>query len=236
MRERALLLDAPALDAAGHMALDEALLDAAAAEERSLRFYRWFGEPPHGLTFGYSQHESEARRAAERRRMPVYLPRVRRLTGGGVVFHDGDITFSSVFPWDPGLTPGRIYGDIHLCVHLALREKGLVSEVNQESAAAGGSGAECFSKPEPMDLLDGSGAKFLGGALRRRKGFGLYQGSLRPGSFRVSAQSLIGAIGEAFALRWRMPLEGETPPPAVNAAAVRLRAEKYSTETWNGRR
>ena len=236
MRERALRLDAPALDAAGQMALDEALLDAARERTRTLRFFRWAGESPYGATFGYSQSQAEARSAAERRRFPLHRPLIRRLTGGGVVFHDGDITFSCVFPWDRGLTPGRAYAEFHRGVHLALREMGLASQVNRGASTPGRPGGECFSRPEPMDLLDARGAKFLGGALRRRRGFGLYQGSLRPEPFLAGREELVRAVSEAFALHWRLPLEREPISPAVNAAAVRLREERYSQDSWNQRR
>ncbi|MEK7744985.1 MAG: hypothetical protein AAB578_11410, partial [Elusimicrobiota bacterium] len=137
MRERAFRLDAPVLDAAGQMALDEALLDAAREGSRVLRFFRWDGESPYGATFGCSQPWAEAREAAERRRFPLHRPLIRRLTGGGLVFHDGDITFSCVFPWERGLTPGRVYAEFHRGVHLALREMGLSSEVNRGGFAPG---------------------------------------------------------------------------------------------------
>ncbi|MEK7747082.1 MAG: hypothetical protein AAB576_10475, partial [Elusimicrobiota bacterium] len=160
----------------------------------------------------------------------------RRPTGGGIVFHDGDITFSCVFPWERGLTPGRVYAEFHRGVHLALREMGLSSEVNRGGFAPGRPGGECFSRPEPMDLLDARGAKFLGGALRRRRGFGLYQGSLRPEPFPAGREELVRAVEEAFALHWRLPLEREALSTAVNAAAVRLREERYSKDSWNQRR
>src|ERR1700683_863287 len=72
------------------MALDEALLESSAQLGRPvLRFYSWT-EP--AATFGYSQ------KYAEVARMTLLRPLVRRTTGGGLVPHDADWTYSLVVP------------------------------------------------------------------------------------------------------------------------------------------
>ncbi len=74
------------------MALDEALLEAAARLGRPvLRFYGWT-EP--AATFGYFQKYAEVERAT------LLRPLIRRPTGGGIVPHDADWTYSLVFPPD----------------------------------------------------------------------------------------------------------------------------------------
>jgi lipoate-protein ligase A len=72
------------------MALDEALLEYA--ERPMLRSYRWAGQ---AVSFGYSQSL-----AAVRERIPP-LPSVRRWTGGGIVEHGGDWTFSALSLSEP---------------------------------------------------------------------------------------------------------------------------------------
>jgi len=73
-----------------NMALDEALLQSAPELGRPvLRFYGWL-EP--AATFGYSQ------RYAEIEKLTALRPLVRRPTGGGLVPHDADWTYSLVFP------------------------------------------------------------------------------------------------------------------------------------------
>ena len=79
---------------AGHyafnMALDEALLHAAPRlGQPVLRFYGWT-EP--AASFGYFQKHAEIER------MTLLRPLVRRPTGGGLVPHDADWTYSLVFP------------------------------------------------------------------------------------------------------------------------------------------
>src|SRR6266850_8317909 len=73
-----------------NMALDEALLQAMPRLGKPvLRFYSW-SEP--AASFGYFQRYADAANAISLR------PLVRRPTGGGMVPHDGDWTYSLVFP------------------------------------------------------------------------------------------------------------------------------------------
>ena len=77
-------------DPAFNMALDEALLEAAPRlGQPVLRFYSWT-EP--AASFGYFQ------RYAEIERLTPLRPLVRRPTGGGLVPHDADWTYSLAFP------------------------------------------------------------------------------------------------------------------------------------------
>ena len=72
------------------MALDEALLEAMPRLGRPvLRFYGWT-EP--AATFGYFQKYAEVERTTHLR------PLIRRPTGGGIVPHDADWTYSFAFP------------------------------------------------------------------------------------------------------------------------------------------
>ena len=72
------------------MAVDAALLQAAPSlASPVLRFYSW-AEP--AATFGYFQKYSDVER------MTLLRPLVRRPTGGGLVPHDSDWTYSMVFP------------------------------------------------------------------------------------------------------------------------------------------
>ncbi len=73
--------------AAVNMAIDEALLETA--EIATIRFYHW--DHP-ALSFGYfGKFADVANYSAER-------DLVRRWTGGGIVFHGDDLTYSIVVP------------------------------------------------------------------------------------------------------------------------------------------
>src|SRR5271169_4762547 len=86
-----LLVDPPA-SGAWNMAVDEALVDDAAARHACwLRFYGW-SEPT--LSLGYFQGYEERLAHRPSRQCPV----VRRPSGGGAILHDVEITYSLAIP------------------------------------------------------------------------------------------------------------------------------------------
>lgn len=212
------------------MALDEALLMSAPAGALLLRFYRWSGP---GCTFGYSQPFRAARAACDARGWKSVEP-VRRATGGGIVFHDGDVTFSLVFPWDRTCAPDLIYKNVHRGVHAALKSAGrttaLWSPVNRPLGAA----AACFTRAEPMDLVLDDGRKVLGGALRKRGGKGLYQGSLRPEALALPREAVEAAIADGVAREFGAAPSGELAPEWLELG--KSLSERYASREWNHRR
>lgn len=219
------------LDAAGQMALDEAVLKASPPKSTILRFFRWQGN---AVTFGYSQQywvaEASARQAGL---WPC--PVVRRATGGGVVHHDGDLTFSLVFPWDRLCAPTAIYKNIHRGVHAGLKAAGAAAALwsPPERRKTMVIQPECFAAPEPIDIVDEAGTKVLGGALRKRGARGLYQGSMRPSCWGLSRGKLEEAV--------RKGLLGEFPDLTEKLdkawiAESAVNRQKYETDEWNKRR
>ena len=91
--------------AAFNMGLDEAILDAVAQglQPPTLRFYAW---KPRAVSLGYFQgYEDEVDAAAcAARGVEV----VRRVTGGGAVFHADELTYSIVLPETHPLAAGTI--------------------------------------------------------------------------------------------------------------------------------
>src|SRR6266487_4683767 len=108
--------DGAAHSAAMNMAIDEALLEHATVP--SIRFYRWHSP---ALSFGYfGKFAYVACYAGER-------DLVRRWTGGGIVFHGDDLTYSIVIPVsDPVFDESSIaiYEKIHRALADALNANG----------------------------------------------------------------------------------------------------------------
>lgn len=98
--------------AAKNMAIDEAVLEhiAAGKSPATLRFYGW--SPP-AISIGYFQSlEEEVDLEACKKYGVDY---VRRITGGGAVLHEHEITYSIHIPESAGLVPAGIlesYGKI----------------------------------------------------------------------------------------------------------------------------
>lgn len=164
-----LILPAEACDGPMQMAMDEALLRSVS--KPTLRIYRWSGP---WVTFGYFQQLARVREAYPD------LPLVRRWTGGGMVEHGRDFTFSLMIPKEEvvaAMPPASFYRELHRRI-----ATWLVPLLSLEIRLAGEKdlkvGDACFSAPAGDDLLM-SGRKILGGAQRRRGGALLYQGSLQ---------------------------------------------------------
>ena len=109
------------------MAIDEALLETAVVP--TIRFYRWRSP---ALSFGYFGRFSDVAIYAVERDL------VRRWTGGGIVFHGDDLTYSIVIPAsDPVFDESSIA--IYEKIHRALC--GALAETGQRAVVAGGGDA-----------------------------------------------------------------------------------------------
>ena len=172
MSESWYVLRSDAATAAENMAVDEALLETVRESNRAvLRFYSWSEA---AATFGYSQRFEEVSK------MTPLRPLVRRPTGGGLVSHDGDWTYSLIFPpthrW-ARLRAVESYRGVHEWLRTAFGGTGVETEL--ESRVPGLKRGDCFARAERHDLL-WHGAKIAGAAQRRNRLGLLIQGSVRP--------------------------------------------------------
>ncbi|MFW5692933.1 MAG: lipoate--protein ligase family protein [Thermoguttaceae bacterium] len=167
------LIDPP-LAGPWNMAVDEALLDDAAQSGRAFwRFYQW-QEPTISLGY-FQQYDEQAERYRERG-----LPMVRRLTGGGAILHDRELTYSVVLPRDHPLARSRdeLYGVAHRSVAAVLAPWGLAPQLFV--AGPNRPACEpflCFERRAPGDVIAGR-HKLAGSAQRRRRGAVLQHGSV----------------------------------------------------------
>ena len=163
--------------AAWNMALDEAILDRAIEHggPATVRFFDW--ERP-AVTIGYAIDAPGSLDLDEcaRRRVPV----IRRITGGGIVFHGADLTYAITFPRD-ALAPqeGLIetYRTINRAFAAALKTFGVASSLLDGPARSGPPAGACFARPTRYDLVV-NGKKLAGNAQRRSKGWLLNHGSM----------------------------------------------------------
>src|SRR5438132_12997143 len=138
MSEARLLID-PSSDGAWNMAVDEALLEAAAATgQATLRFYQWL-EPT--LSLGYFQSLAERGQHAASRDCPL----VRRASGGGAILHDRELTYSIAVPQPAGrATAAALYDDCHETLIATLPGFGVATSLCRHSASCtGDAGRTC---------------------------------------------------------------------------------------------
>lgn len=167
-----------------NMAVDEWLMQNA-WETPVLRIYDWKGE---WASLGYFQSLAEARRIFGEE--PEY---VRRWTGGGIVDHRGDVTYTLAIPRSEELTATRgneSYCAIHREISRCLGEGGLSCQLTGEDSQ--NDSAACFEKPVAWDLLGDDGSKLAGAGQRRTRWGILHQGSV------ASQKGSLDGLGEVL--------------------------------------
>jgi lipoate-protein ligase A len=161
------VLDPEPHPAALNMAIDEVLLRELI--QPALRIYRW-QEPT--VSFGYFGPVTEAERVAAGRVL------VRRWTGGGIVEHGEDVTYTLIVPREhefAKLTAPESYRLIHEAIARAMAGQGIDAKVLP--VAGDGRSGECFASPVQYDLV-AHGTKVAGAAQRRTRWGLLHQGSI----------------------------------------------------------
>ncbi len=204
------VIDAEPHSAALNMAIDEILLRSV--HTPLLRFYRW-SRP--AISFGYFGKWDAVITAWPTRDI------VRRWTGGGVVPHGEDVTYSLVVPREHRfftLSPQASYATIHEQVACALGVAVLAGESAPKVSDA------CFENAARHDVVMG-GRKVAGAAQRRTKHGLLHQGSIQClGAGRMIESDL----RKAFAAQIHgVPIALETL-----SQASRLAEEKYASAEW----
>jgi lipoate-protein ligase A len=222
------LLDSGPGAAGYNMACDEALLEfARALGHPVLRFYGWT-EP--AASFGYSQNYAHI--AA----VTLLRPLVRRPTGGGLVPHNADWTYSLIFP--PGhdwyqLRATESYARVHRWLQSAFARLELETELSP--IARREAPGQCFVGAEHSDLL-WRGRKIAGAAQRRNRLGLLIQGSVQPPPVRLARidwqQAMCDSAIEEWQVQWRS-LERRTE---LTDRIEELRRSKYDRSGYHQRR
>lgn len=213
-------------EAALNMAFDEALLESAATfGTPALRFYGW-AEP--AASFGYFQHYAEIERAT------LLRPLVRRPTGGGLVPHDADWTYSLAFPpnhaWH-SLRAEESYRAVHEWIQRSFARLSVTTEL--AACCRKSAPGQCFVGYEKFDLL-WQGRKIAGAAQRRNKLGLLIQGSIQPPPLDLSRNAWQTAMRETVPEKAAWQLENASEE--LREIVRRLMTEKYSRESYHQKR
>jgi lipoate-protein ligase A len=254
MPHRFRLLRTGAGTAAFNMGLDEAVLESVASgsAEPTLRFYSW---TPPAVTIGYFQGMEEEIDIAACARNGIDA--VRRLTGGGAVLHQHEITYSVILPEShPLADPVILRSYERLCA-------GIVAGLARLGVAA---------EFAPINDIAASGRKVSGNAQTRKLGCILQHGTvlldldvgLMFDILKVPAEKmrgklvadvkarvvgLAGLLGrpvgfaeaeEALRMGFASALDLDLVPAAPTAAELErardLAVTRFSSREWNFRR
>ena len=242
------LLQDPPLPGPTNMARDEALLICVGetTSPPTLRLYQW-SEPT--VSLGYFQ------RYADYQALPLPerdLGVVRRLTGGGAILHDREVTYSLTLPTDHALLtagPSQLYELMHeaviACASKMHVEAGIAGQGDESGPSHGP--FFCFARRHRFDVLVG-GQKLAGSAQRRTRRAVLQHGSIilasRYASQPTAALGLPYAksvalvrdeLPQAFALQTQSETITGTWSESESTLADGL-TQKYTGDAWTKRR
>ncbi len=238
-----------------NMAIDEAILTARIAEQVSntLRLYMW---KPSAVSIGKNQTPQENVYAEALRKHGVDL--VRRISGGGTVFHDvGEVTYSvTAAASSLGKDIPAVYQRIYEAVTDALRLLGIPADFSR------GNEKNCPN-------LTVAGKKISGSAQTVKRGTVLQHGTLllsvdlplmfqllrvnapcscaqaaefaeskitsvqKELGHRVSAETVANALAQGFRAILKINLEPAPLTSYEKELAEKLYKEKYATDAWN---
>jgi len=237
-----------------NMGLDEAILESVASGKTlpTLRLYGW--DPP-AISLGYFQGALEEVDVEACGLQGVDL--VRRITGGGAVFHAAEVTYSIVIPEGHPLAPASILDSYSLLC------SGIVTGLNTLRVKA---------EFAPINDIISGGRKISGNAQTRKKGCLLQHGTIilkvdvekmfsllkvpkekalgkmiddvkaRVTSLSdilardVEFEEVSNALREGFRRALTLDLEDGEPNQDELAAATFLAQTKFSTKAWIFRR
>ena len=168
-----------------NMAVDEALLESSMESgSATLRWYRW-REPT--VSLGYFQMENELANAGRLNE----LPRVRRLSGGGALVHDRELTYSLTLPATQQVLerPIELYDIVHRAFIKVLNSRGAPVQLRGLTIKQKNEPLLCFTREDEHDLIL-FGHKILGSAQRRRRGAVLQHGGLLLGASSLTPELL----------------------------------------------
>ncbi|MEK7413302.1 MAG: hypothetical protein AAB263_08290 [Planctomycetota bacterium] len=228
-------------DGAEQMARDEALL--VEATEPSLRLYRW---NPRAVSLGCFQDYAGIVAS-----LPYGTAVVRRITGGGAIWHEHEVTYCLAGVLDQHGFPKRardLYPLIHGAILNSLAQRGAVLSLQTNTVGDRRYADEprCFASPAADDVVHADGGKALGSAARVRGQRCILHGSLKLDTNAWDRDAVRGcglswdhaaaAICEGISTALGLPLVSGLWTSAELATALRIHAERYGTEAWVVRR
>jgi lipoyl(octanoyl) transferase len=231
--------------AAENMAVDFLLLQRPPAPA-AIRFRNYGWRNP-SFTFGFGQ-----KIAWVREQLPPggQFDVCRRPTGGGIVDHRQDWTYTLVIPREHELWEARAmesYRVVHACLAQVMRDLGqpaVIKELNQPAAppepggigrmmeASSGPGV-CFQRAEIYDVIhERTGEKIAGAAQKRNKHGLIFQGSIWKPTVDLPDWDAFGARFAVSLAEAAGATALPAPWPELNEDELSGLTEQYSSPEW----
>ncbi|MCP4177634.1 MAG: lipoate--protein ligase family protein [bacterium] len=215
-----------------NMAIDESLLQVI--QEKNIPLLRIYDWNRTAMSIGYVQkYDAVIKKGYDL---------VRRPTGGGVVFHDVDLTYTVIIPKGHKIERANreeSYYIIHKIVIDALAKMKMESNlVDKTNAPKDRSSMQCFVAPVKFDVSikdskTGVDSKVAGAAQRRTKHGILHQGSIVLDDIKNIKPALINNLIDSFRKELNIDFIGFKPDAEFLDVAEKLAVSKYSLDEWN---
>jgi lipoate-protein ligase A len=215
-----------------NMAIDESLLQIV--HEKNIPLLRIYDWDRTAMSIGYVQkYDAVIKEGYEL---------VRRPTGGGVVFHDIDLTYTVVIPKGHKIERAnreQSYYIVHKIVIDALGKMKMETNlVDKTNAPKDRSSMQCFVAPVKFDVSlkdvkTGVDSKVAGAAQRRTRDGILHQGSIVLYDIKNIKPTLINNLIESFRKEMNIEFINFTPDDSFLENAEELAISKYETDAWN---
>ena len=220
-------IDSGPASAQWNMAVDEALLHSFKEGDLPiLRLYRW--EEP-SLSFGRFSHTKEV---IDWEKLHVRdIPYVRRITGGGILVHGGDISYTLILPRSFIQKKGIKQSYRYLCAFLIrlYQNLGLDAGFAEDLQLDKTQSAVCLAGTEAYDIIIG-GRKIGGNAQRHTRDAMLQHGTV---PLKIDSERFKGLFLEASGLSQAATLEGlhiDTTEAALTEEILKVFYEIYGTK------
>ena len=227
------------------MAVDEAVLKSASdIGQSTLRFYGW---QPATLSLGYFQQLQDRNLHQASRDCMI----VRRASGGGAILHDIELTYAFATPVSIRRSGAEaMYFSFHETLVAALSEFGVEARLHRSDEGLRDTPFLCFERRADGDVVC-QGYKVAGSAQRRWKNALLQHGSILirkslyapelPGlsdlaNFSGDAQTIVERWLPKLSTELKTDFHRGTLTDKEFETVRELRSEKFSRDSWIGRR
>jgi lipoic acid synthetase len=211
-------------DAAFNMAADQVLLNIAGSlTVPLLRIYKWNKK---AVTFGRSQLFPDG--------ISNKFTLVRRPTGGGIVWHGEDLTYSAILPAEHPIAQMEIHESYQL-LHAKISEQlGMTFQLKEKKSTEKDLlRMKCFDSPTRHDILGSDGTKYAGAAQYRTKNGTLIQGSILLKAADGNWERLRDMTVNAFSAFVGSDPAFWSPPEHFKDSIKNLVDIQFGTENWN---
>lgn len=211
------------------MAADQSLLELSL--EPTLRVYSWSADPSgkRPVSIGYLDPWES---------VPIDRSFVRRWTGGGLVDHQCDFTYSIVLPQEKlnrsEFSINESYLFFHKLLAGVLIEAGIAVRLASEKDCLHKAGA-CFARPVLNDLLAADSLTKIAGAAQRRNRYGLlHQGSVLGKPWTAYEKKMLAQrLAEVLSMALNLDLKISSLNPDEIKLAELWCLNRYEKVEWN---